>query len=463
MGEFTVSGVGRETLERCAKSFAGLAQFFAELPGKRERLDESEIRDIFGEVQERVCDGCAKSSQCWDENFYRTYSSIYEVLTDIEEGSSWEAWKKERFRRQCVRADRMLETLEECFRRAKLSLMWNNRLLENRGAVAEQLAQTSDILCHMANDIYNIKRVEDKLQQQIELRLKLHGVTVKEMWSVQKTEEPQELFLTMRTRKNGTCVSTREIANLISGICTRRLVPDANSRTIVGREYSTVLFVTEPDYTVLNGAAKMTRDGELVSGDNFSMFQSSGGKMIMSLADGMGSGLEASRESSRAIELLEQFLRAGFQKETAVRMIHSTMMMQNGGQSFSTMDMCVIDLYSGVCEFLKLGAATTFLKRKGWVETVTSTSMPMGILADADYECTTKQLQDGDFVVMVSDGVPDALPGGESEELLKEMILEVETSNARDMAKQILERVMKYRRQCVSDDMTVLVGGIWKR
>lgn len=79
------------------------------------------------------------------------------------------------------------------------------------------------------------------------------------------------------------------------------------------------------------------------------------------------------------------------------------------------------DLYTGDCEFLKIGASTTFLKRKHWVETITSTSMPMGILQDVDYECTRKRLEEGDYIVMVSDGVMDALPqmdaGGDDQRL----------------------------------------------
>ena len=48
--------------------------------------------------------------------------------------------------------------------------------------------------------------------------------------------------------------------------------------------------------------------------------------------------------------------------------------------------------------------------------------MPMGILQDVDYECTRKRLEEGDYIVMVSDGVMDALPQMDAEEMIKDYL-----------------------------------------
>ena len=199
-----------------------------------------------------------------------------------------------------------------------------------------------------------------------------------------------------------------------------------------------------------------------MSGDSFSMFRSENGQMIMSLSDGMGSGTCACRESETVIELLEQFLHAGFSKETAVHMIHSTMMLQNNNQMFSTVDLCMVDLYTGECELLKVGASTTFFKKKDWVESLASTSLPIGFLRELDYESARKKLEPGDFIIMVSDGVLDALPHQEAEEIIKDIIMQQETKNAQEMARDILTRALLYQECCAKDDMTVLVGALWR-
>ena len=201
---------------------------------------------------------------------------------------------------------------------------------------------------------------------------------------------------------------------------------------------------------------------ERVSGDNFSLRYCREGQFIGALSDGMGSGLTAYRESELVIDLLEQFLEAGFSKETAVRMINSALILRSDAQVFSTIDIASLDLYTGVCDFLKVGASTTFIRRENWVETISSTSLPAGVFHKLEPDCTGKKLYDGDRVIMVTDGVMDALPAAHQESLMKDIIMEHDTGNPAELASYILGRVRQYREKEPSDDMTVLVMGLVK-
>ena len=187
------------------------------------------------------------------------------------------------------------------------------------------------------------------------------------------------------------------------------------------------------------------------------------GQVIMSLCDGMGSGIGASKESETVIELLEQFLDAGFGMDTAVRMINSVMVLREDEAIFSTIDLCAVDLYSGMCDLLKIGASTTFIRHGEQIETIRSTSLPVGVMKNVDYEHTKKKLYDGDFIVMVSDGVLDAMPQRKAEETIGKWILQSETMNAKELAEELLEGVLKQRCQRAEDDMTILIGTIWKK
>ena len=64
---------------------------------------------------------------------------------------------------------------------------------------------------------------------------------------------------------------------------------------------------------------------------------------------------------------------------------------------------------------------------------------------------------------MVSDGILDAFPGNHGEDRLQEILLKETTENASEMAADILEEVLKLRYRKAEDDMTVLVGGLWRR
>jgi stage II sporulation protein E len=206
---------------------------------------------------------------------------------------------------------------------------------------------------------------------------------------------------------------------------------------------------------------KATRSGEAVSGDNFSVFWLPDGQFAAALSDGMGSGVEACSQSETVLDLLEQFLEAGFSRETALRMINSSIVFQPDTRVFSTMDLAAIDLYTGVCEFLKIGGAASFLRRENKVECIHGTGLPMGTDGNLSLEPYRLRMYDGNVLFLVTDGVLSALPQGEEVELLSEMIAMLPDGNPAEMAEKLLAQVQAYGNS--RDDMTILVAGIWKR
>ena len=129
---------------------------------------------------------------------------------------------------------------------------------------------------------------------------------------------------------------------------------------------------------------------------------------------------------------------------------------------FSTVDVSLFDLYNGKCEIVKAGACVTFIKRKEEIEEVASVALPIGVLQDIEIDVVEKQLESGDFVIMVTDGVMDALPVGEQEQRMREFIQDTQIQNPREMAHYLLGKVLELSGEVPTDDMTILVIGIWK-
>lgn len=144
-------------------------------------------------------------------------------------------------------------------------------------------------------------------------------------------------------------------------------------------------------------------------------------------------------------------------------MLNELIAVQGQGEHFATLDLCMLDLYSGVSEFLKMGASTTYIQRGSWIETIQSTTLPMGIREQLELDAVRKKLYHGDRIIMVSDGVLDGIRFENKEECLKEMILETETNNPQQLAEQLLERVRKMNGGVMRDDASILVVGIWKK
>ena len=213
---------------------------------------------------------------------------------------------------------------------------------------------------------------------------------------------------------------------------------------------------------MLYGAAWIAKDGQKVSGDNYTFGQNPEGQVIMSLSDGMGSGEMASRESQRVIELTEQLLETGFSARAALKLVNTVLLLTGEEQHPATLDLCCIDLNTGVLEAMKLGAVATFIKTEGGVELLEASDVPMGVLNPIEPVLLSKKLWDDNRVIMVSDGVLDSLPGEDKEEILREFLEAQPFGPPKDMAGRILEFAASFEEK-IRDDMTVLAAGIWKR
>lgn len=362
----------------------------------------------------------------------------------------------------CPRSVQYYEAVTENYQREKQNLMWDNRMIENRLAVAQQLMEVSKIMENVASDLYDLERGTPQFEEDLRKSLRKCHVILRQAWVMDKVKGRRQVFLTMRAR-SGQCISMTEISQLLSGVCGSLMVPVNGSRCIVNGEYHTVHFIEDVSYQILYGVARLTREEEKVSGDNYVCRQEDGGRFVMCLSDGMGSGMEACRESETVVELLEQFMESGFSQETAAKMVNSALVLKDQEGMFSTVDICAVDLYTGICNFLKAGAASTFIKRDHWVESITSESLAAGLVQQIDFETASRKLYHGDYLIMMTDGVLDALPSQKEEETMKEIIMDVHEEAPKDLGRGILERVLGYSDYHARDDMTVLVAGVWKK
>ena len=335
------------------------------------------------------------------------------------------------------------------------------RLAENRMAAAGQIQEMSQILEGAMERIYGTQE-DGKLEQEIGRRMKLMGVQVEKVFFYGPRGKKRQIYLVMKTRKK-ICVPVKKVAGVLSELLDCEMMPDRDSRTFVGQERITVLFVEGTAYNVLYGVRKAVKKGEVVSGDNFSVFWLPDGRFYAGLSDGMGSGSMACKESEMVLDLVERFLEAGFSVETAIRMMNSAMVMKGADDLYSTVDLCKINLYTGMAKLYKIGAAATFIKRGAEVECITSQSLPVGAQVQMDISVQETKLTGGDFVVMVTDGVLEYLHVKKPEDTMQEIIESIQTNNPGILAKKIMERVMLFTGGKAKDDMTVLAACIWEK
>ena len=162
------------------------------------------------------------------------------------------------------------------------------------------------------------------------------------------------------------------------------------------------------------GAALRPKEGENVSGDSVTHFETEDGRLCLLLSDGMGCGEEARRESALAVRLLERFLRAGVETSGALKTLNSALTLRaEVSESFTTIDLLTLSLRDGAAEVYKYGAAPSYVKRGARVRRITGSCLPAGLQsADTRPETTGFTLEKGSFFVMLSDGVADVNDDG---------------------------------------------------
>lgn len=458
-----IQNVARGKLRDFSESFHSLSNTFASISDKKMSLSKDDKSNIFDEVSEHLCKDCSNCNLCWNSHFYETYQGAYHILDVVEKnGTIALSEVPDEFAGRCIFLDNYLTETKRVIEVAKINLSWHNRMAESREAIAGQLSEVANIIDDFSLDLYKTAETTESGKNKMIYHLKANHIVVDRIAVFEKRNNKQEIYMTARTER-GRCITTKEAAGLVSEAFGKRMRPAQSCKKVIAREYETFIFVEDANYNVYTGMSKMTKEGCRISGDNFSFIYPEPGTVVMTLSDGMGSGETACEESESVVELLEQFIEAGFRKESAIKLINSILVLRSEEQTFSTIDMSIINLYSGMCDIIKIGASTTFIKRQDHVEIISSTTLPVGILNQVDYDVITKRLYDGNFVIMVTDGVIDCIPGIEKENFVEEFIGELKMNNPQEIANAILNKALESNQGVPKDDMTVLVSGFWSK
>lgn len=340
--------------------------------------------------------------------------------------------------------------------------IWQKRLCENKELMVAHLEEMAQIMSELAKETRRCIPMGERRFKQIAHALREVGIQIKNLYLIENEMGHMEVSLTMKNMKTAH-LSAEEIGDLLSVLLNMHLVSAGDNAFFVGGEWQTFYYVQEAKFHVLTGVAKAVKETEKISGDNYAFFEGNAGNLTAVLSDGMGSGEKACADSTMVVELMQKFLEAGFQMEVAIQMINSALLTGGENTNMSTLDLCSLDLYNGECRFVKVGSACSYIKRQHLVDRISSGNLPLGIFQKPDTEAVGRTLMDGDYVVMVSDGILDALSQGIGEDMLSELIGSRNLENPGEMANAILNFCIHQCRGHIRDDMTVLVIGIWKK
>ena len=444
-----------ESLNQLAKAFDDEV----EKSGQLTRLDGLAAMQASAAL---VCESCSKCNLYADSEKEDSYYLYYLLRAFEQKGRIDYEDMPQMFKSGCRKQDAYLAQLNRSLGRATMNLSWKNRFLESRDAVVSQFRELSVILEEFSHQIDQARDISEEFDYIIKKHFRKYHIAVGNLLLLEYGNGQKEAFLTARTT-NGRCITSKEAAELMGQVVDdSRWSPAKDSRSIITKQYATIRLLEDGGYRMLYGASRIPRQGEKYSGDNYTFCESQGSQVVMSLSDGMGSGETASKESRQVVELTEQLLETGFSARAALKVVNTVLLLAGAEQHPATLDVSCIDLHTGVLEVMKLGAVPTFIIDDEGVEILEAGQVPMGIMNGVEPVLMSRKLWDGNRIIMVSDGVLDALPGDDKEQVMKQYLESVDEMGPQELADQILDFAVSFI-PAPRDDMTVLTAGLWKR
>lgn len=421
-------------------------------PGEMSRLLEG--------MSEQVCGRCENASVC------RGLIALFrpEMLTTLSEAKAQGQLMLDKmptaFVRECIHKERFLSEANQCIHLANMALGYQNRMNQSQRIIAQQMKEVGNIVTTLSDRLPVAQKLPEELTEQIARTLRRKRVLLSEIAFYEKCDERLEVHIKGRTYR-GRFVTTREVGEVLSDAIGRTVLPREECRKVFSHAEEAFVFEEGAKLTAVTGISRRPKQGERLSGDTFSSTYLPSGELLVALSDGMGSGDEASMESERVIELLEQMTEIGFSEMTALRLINSIYISKEDSGNFATADIALLNLHQKTCQFVKCGASVTYLCHRGEVTEIQGEALPIGVMTDLEPYTRKSGINSGDYVIMMTDGVADSFDA-EIAEL--ENIIEEEferKSGPKEMADYILAEAIDHLHGECSDDMSVLVVKIY--
>ena len=161
-------------------------------------------------------------------------------------------------------------------------------------------------------------------------------------------------------------------------------------------------FFIPPRISARVDTASVGCEGAGICGDCVKHRAVEGGRQIVVLSDGMGTGEGARALSQAAADGIIRLAEAGASLPACAKALEPVLEAGFEHSGFATLDMAEVDMLSGRCTFVKYGAPPSYILRGGKVQKVWKQSLPAGLGGEgAVLSCT---LQPGDRILMLTDG-----------------------------------------------------------
>ena len=438
-----------ENTHRNANKQIFIAELLNNLEPYRENMLYDDIANVDGKIIDKIFSILLDKQQIEKEDLLKTFAECNSYIIESNDNNVSKLLEKN--------INEIVRTINMSYRISKSDFIWRKKVEQNNANMEKQLNGVSKAIQNMAKDIQKELELGEKYEKEnkeiIEI-LKQKDINIEDISISKEDRYIVDIYLNeiLETLKINT------IEKVLTKVLKENIV--LNDEVSVGKKLS---FISGDKYVMAIGSGETIKSKSQVSGDSILNIRLKDGKYLVAISDGMGSGQEAKKSSTQALRMLENLLLSGFDKNTSLELINTSLINQNS-EVFSTLDIAIIDLYKGTIEFIKSGACPTYIKNKKKVQIIKSNTLPAGIIDVNDVQTFDKDISTGDIMLMCSDGILDSNVEYKNKELwIKYLLEDIETNNTQKIADLILSEAIDNNYGIPKDDMSIIVCKFMKK
>lgn len=411
-------------------------------------IDCNNISSVYDAASGRVCRGCSMQLGCWDEHYDDTVKAFQPANSILRANSKIEVQQMPNyFQINCCKLDKLTAAINDCYHAFSIKEGSKRHVAESRGLVVEQFNSIADMLVEVSEELGDINGYDAEASRKVtKAYCKLEYEPSQVICAIDKFGRMcVEIYSDHSIKTSG-----RAICQAVCEVTQKDF--DLPSISKISGKTKIALF-EKATYTVDFAVQQSSSNNNNVCGDSYEYFLDAKGYAYLILSDGMGQGKRAAIDSVMTCSILLKLIKSGFGLESAIKLINSSLLVKSSDESLATIDIARIDLYTGKTEFLKAGAATSYLFSKGNEIRIESSSLPVGIIQGIEFDKKLAVLREGDIIVLVSDGVNE----GDDSWILTD-IKKLSHLNAREISVKLLYEAKHRKTEEHTDDITILVA-----
>lgn len=427
-------------LDKAAEKVGEVSTIVTRVSERLDRIINPEINGIFAKMQQNVCYGCGKKSECWNKYFNETASDIM-TIAGFQTGSK----SKTSLESRCIRPNALMDEIDNYYDDFVSSVAAKMKVSEMRSIVSDQFSGLSQFLSEIASQMRNSRVADRPKARSIKIALSDSCIFTDSLSYFTNSDGKvtvEASFFDTSVQPN-----IKAMKSVIEFVTSRRF---EQAEIAITDTRKIVIFEERANYRILVGHSQIPYAKNKVSGDCFGRAKDFSGNEVVLISDGMGTGSRAAIDANMTTALMEKLLSCGFSFDCALKTVCGALIVKSTDESLATVDGLSFNIYSGVATFHKAGAANSFIRRDRDVTVVEEPSMPIGIIRSI---CTAErdvELDEGDIVLLVSDGVTAGDSGWINDELLA-----WSTNSMDDLASHIASLAKLRSDELTADDITV--------